>query len=304
MNSNATNSPAPATTHRFETAGLGKGPFRHAGCFRAQELTSCHHCSTAIRIVHLIKSSDGNLFRVGSDCVEHLFDGHGHVVADARTARKTMLTREREQRNAEARRERARQRRLEQFRAARTTVADLDANVRAMLRQHRGLDIVQSFRARVATGTPLTERQVEVLQQIHARATLADRPQVEVPAGDERREVRGVLLSVKWVENRFSYSGDVCKVTVRVDTPEGSYKVYGTAPTGFFDAIIADNNDRFEAWRALPRDGKPVEAPEDWTLKQLIGQPVGFHARLQRSDRDPSFGFFSRPTKAWIKLPS
>ena len=74
MNSNATNnatSPA-APVHRFEAAGLGKGPFRHDGCFRSQELTSCHHCSTAIRIVHLIKSSDGNLFRVGSDCVESL----------------------------------------------------------------------------------------------------------------------------------------------------------------------------------------------------------------------------------------
>lgn len=299
MNINSTDLSMTAV-HRFEAAGLGKGPFRYQGCFRSKDLTSCHHCSTAIRIVHLIKSSDGRVFRVGSDCVEYLFDGYGSIVSDAKISRKSMERTERSERAASIRRERARLRRLTQFRAARELVSQIEPSLRSMLRQHRKMDIVASFRARVATGSALTERQVQVLREIHSRETVV---RAEVPAGDGRREIRGTLMSVKWVESLHAYNKSTCKIRVRVTTTDGCYELYGTAPTGLFDSLIQANNERFEAWRALPRDGDPVEAPEDRTLKNLIGQPVGFHAKIERSVRDPSFGFFSRPTKGWIEIP-
>lgn len=69
--------------HPFEVAGLGKAPFKWVGC--REELhqphpgaptkpgASCHCCWTSIAEVHLIKSSDGKVFKVGNVCVEKTY---------------------------------------------------------------------------------------------------------------------------------------------------------------------------------------------------------------------------------------
>jgi hypothetical protein len=67
------------STHKFEKAGLGLAPFRCVGVVehfitypggRTQAAGTCDYCGTGIRFEYLIKSSDGNKFVVGSDCVE------------------------------------------------------------------------------------------------------------------------------------------------------------------------------------------------------------------------------------------
>lgn len=71
-----------ATKHVFETAGLGKGPFRCVGFevkkYQAvpgdpncpiQPGSSCDYCGTGIMNVFWVVGSDGKRFKVGCDCV-------------------------------------------------------------------------------------------------------------------------------------------------------------------------------------------------------------------------------------------
>ena len=80
--------------HRFETAGLGKAPFRYAGFYESrgpirrtlpcgvveeigapgQPMGTCDFCGQAIAICCVINSADGKQFVVGSDCVEKTGD--------------------------------------------------------------------------------------------------------------------------------------------------------------------------------------------------------------------------------------
>jgi hypothetical protein len=72
--------------HVFEQANLGKAPFEVVDAYEHHEHqigdslgvtdmgTSCDYCSTYIRNVFVIESSDGKKFRVGSDCVNKTSD--------------------------------------------------------------------------------------------------------------------------------------------------------------------------------------------------------------------------------------
>jgi hypothetical protein len=71
-------------THAFESAGLGKAPFRCVGFTRSvyqahpdapqQPGSSCDYCGTGIMDVALIRSVDGKTFKVGCNCVEKVGD--------------------------------------------------------------------------------------------------------------------------------------------------------------------------------------------------------------------------------------
>lgn len=112
----------------------------------------------------------------------------------------------------------------------------------------------------------LTDRQVEAVNRVaEAAAEAAEREAkldadgVEVPATADRIEVVGTIRSVKFVENDF---GGSLKMLVEHDT---GWKVWGTVPSAMDSAEVGDR--------------------------------VGFMARVERSDDDVRFGFFSRPTK-------
>lgn len=71
--------------HRFELAGLGKGPFRFTGRVTekvfvacpgapAKAGSSCDYCSTAIRYEFWVSSADGREFKVGCDCIHKTGD--------------------------------------------------------------------------------------------------------------------------------------------------------------------------------------------------------------------------------------
>jgi hypothetical protein len=76
---------AATTQHVFETAGLGRAPFRYLGCFVSvgpikladgsevgapgQPMGTCSYCGAGIKNCCRIKSSDGIVSIVGCDCV-------------------------------------------------------------------------------------------------------------------------------------------------------------------------------------------------------------------------------------------
>lgn len=64
------------TIHPFEARGLGVGPFRCTGMTErrspngdGQPWGTCEYCHTGIAFCFHIRSSDGKMFVVGSDCV-------------------------------------------------------------------------------------------------------------------------------------------------------------------------------------------------------------------------------------------
>jgi hypothetical protein len=77
-NMTKTDNLAEVGMHVFERAGLGKAPFRCVGYSEnfithpdgsTQAAGSCDYCGTGIRHQCQIRSRDGRLFKVGSDCV-------------------------------------------------------------------------------------------------------------------------------------------------------------------------------------------------------------------------------------------
>lgn len=84
--------------HKFELAGLGKGPFRFTGkmtektycaCQGApvQPGSSCDYCGTCIRYEFWIISADGKESKVGCDCI-HKSDDAGLILQISAAERK------------------------------------------------------------------------------------------------------------------------------------------------------------------------------------------------------------------------
>jgi hypothetical protein len=116
-------------------------------------------------------------------------------------------------------------------------------------------------RVEYGTGT-LTDRQIEAARATIAR--IAEEEAAKRPVVEGRHEVEGEVLKV--AEHWSAFGGrDVCtlKVTVKVD---GGYLLWGSLPSGL---------------GAVER-----------------GDRIAFTATVEKSDRDESFGFFKRPTKA------
>ena len=100
-----------------------------------------------------------------------------------------------------------------------------------------------------------------------ANAPKVEEKHVPVPSTDERIQIEGEAISVKWVEDYYNDHGTQ-KMTVKVNTPNGSWLCYGSVPTA------VENLER--------------------------GQTVRFMAKVEQGNKDEHFGFFKRPTKAEI----
>ena len=97
---------------------------------------------------------------------------------------------------------------------------------------------------------------------------------IPVPVSDKRVKVTGTILSMRTTQSDW---GTTLKMLLLVRTDEGAYKLWGT----------------------VPRELEPSGPPPAGNGAE-IGDTVSFMARVNRSDRDESFGFWSRPTKAEI----
>lgn len=142
----------------------------------------------------------------------------------------------------------------------------------AFLAEHEGLAealeaehrIAQDLKASVLEYGSLSEAQVALAMKIAEQVAEREaQPASEVVEG--RGEVTGKILSIKWEDNDFSYSGGmVCKIVV---ADERGFRLYGTAP------------------RAIAGE---IE----------VGSRVAFTATL--TAREAGFGFFKRPTGAKV----
>lgn len=111
----------------------------------------------------------------------------------------------------------------------------------------------------------LSDRQHDAVIRTAAKIAEGDARKAEeaelptVPVVEGRGAITGVVLSTKWQESDF---GGSLKMLVRDDR---GFKVWGTVPS----SLDVERDDR-----------------------------VTFTATVTKSDRDESFGFFKRPTKA------
>lgn len=118
-----------------------------------------------------------------------------------------------------------------------------------------------------------TKAEWEVARDARNAARAAEEAAAQpVPHTDKRLEVSGVILSTR-VQDGYMVGSTVTKMLVRAK--EG-YKLWGTVPRELMEAVA-------------------VTGEHD-----LKGKTVTFCARVDRSDKDEKFGFFSRPTKARI----
>jgi hypothetical protein len=105
-----------------------------------------------------------------------------------------------------------------------------------------------------------------------------DAQRADLPAFEGRVTIRGTVISTKAVESQF---GTTIKMLVE---HQDGWKVWGTIPAGisFINETIEYSDGSKSGWaqRGLER-----------------GDVVQFDAKVEKSDRGRSFGFFSRATK-------
>lgn len=129
----------------------------------------------------------------------------------------------------------------------------------------------------------LTEKQVALAMKLHREAN-EPKPESEAeimpPAG--RVEITGTVVSTKYQESRHPYGSSTHKMLVKVETENGSYRLFGTVPSSIDDEI--------------------------WNLRETVdsnlalkGLGVTFTATIQ--PKEDGFGFFSRPAKATVEIP-
>ena len=144
----------------------------------------------------------------------------------------------------------------------------------AMALQYPGLEaalktnhrIVKDIASRYEDGVTLSEKQVQLVfklaNQVAARAAEPQEAHVSAPEG--RVTVRGTMVSKRSHESAF---GTCLKMTVKVETPEGSWLAWGTVPSN---------------------------------INPEVGATVEFTATLSRSHDKPFFAFFKRPTNGSV----
>lgn len=136
---------------------------------------------------------------------------------------------------------------------------------------HTDHDIARSMRARLietAAKWGLSPKQVQLLRKLadDAANPKAEEVKVAAPKTDERIHVEGTVVSIKEKQNSM-YGG--WAMTVKVETPGGVWLAWGSVP-----GSIIENVER--------------------------GDRVSFMAKIVVSDRDESFAFFKRPSKAQV----
>jgi len=144
-----------------------------------------------------------------------------------------------------------------------------------LLSQYRDVNFFQSLRTQLMSRLSLSDKQLECIPAAIERQKKWAAERIErdermpeaTPVIEGRITIEGEVLSVKLQDSDY---GSTYKWLVIDDR---GFKVWGTIPTGIFD------------------DGTT-------TFKSLRGRRVSFAAAVTKSDRDESFGFYKRPTKA------
>lgn len=237
----------------FDPAMEGRGTHR------------CHHCGAHIRYVALLRHvPSGYAIAVGETCLDNRFE---RATAEFQKMRKAAQLDRQAQRIKKAR---------ETFVLANPDLAFMN------LAPEEYREFVDSFgpnnplarndfiadvARKLRQYGELSDRQVEAVRRSVAKcmtwitenATRPSEVKAEVPEG--RYAITGEVISTKWYDNDF---GGSLKMTIKVTTEHGTYRVWGTVPS-------------------------KMATPER-------GDVVSIKATVTRSHDDPSFGFFKRPT--------
>jgi len=153
------------------------------------------------------------------------------------------------------------------FSNLRDFVRESDAELLEALKvDHR---IVRDIRSRVIRLQNITQPQEKLVKKIAAELKAPEKPKAKAPCEGGRTVVEGKIKGVKWHDSDY---GQTLKITVEVETEDGAWKCWGTAPASIVPEYETD----------------------------LKGCMVRFTAALSRSNTDESFAFFKRPTKAVV----
>nr|NIO76640.1 hypothetical protein [Armatimonadota bacterium] len=134
--------------------------------------------------------------------------------------------------------------------------------------------IVRDIAYRFRRFCELSPKQIALVMKLHNEAMNPEPEEKHVPAPEGRKTFRGIVVSQKVHDNGY---GSQVKITVKVETPEGSWLAWGTCP-------------------ALILDSRPLG------IYDLRGSEVEIRATLSRSDRDEHFAFMKRPQGNLLKM--
>ena len=132
--------------------------------------------------------------------------------------------------------------------------------------------IIKDIKRRFTSACTISDKQVALVMKLFGeinkpKPNYDQEKHVEAPVG-KRVEFAGKIVSRKVVENDF---GATVKITIKVETPEGTWLTYGTAPGDLQEAVYKSGRE----WR---------------------GVAVKLRATLQAGDKDKHFCFMKRPT--------
>lgn len=266
--------------HPFTKSGCGLPPFRVVDFYvdrgpkhynqngvtltvgsPGQPMGTCDHCGTGIANVYVVEASEGNRFNVGCECVKKTGDIHLHG-----EVKRIKRSYDRKVKEIVRRKNR-------------------HIMMRDCLRSNSGLGealkcdhhIVKGIRKNFITFGNITERQIELVFKLHNEAKNPETAEKFIPVPSNvfegRVRVEGTIVSTKVVQDFY---GQNTKMLVKVSTPEGAWKTWGTVPSNL-DCWDMDNN-----------------------YSAAKGNVIAFDAKFKKSDRDNTFSFFSRPTKAVV----
>lgn len=240
-----------------------KGAHIHGGIF------SCDVCGARYTYGTLFAhAASGQVISIGHDCADKL-----EFLRDSGAAERTY-------KQAKA----ASMLALQRIERHLDIVAWARAN-RSLLRALRCKhSIVKDIRARlISTGCRwgLSAKQAELVLKLDEQSRQPAEKHVAAPATTGRTLVEGRVVSAKLHDSDY---GSTMKITVKVETAEGSWLAWGTLPAAIEREACAE-------WSAVHQGALPT--PRDL----LTGRKVAFEASLVQG-RDPHFAIFKRPTQA------
>lgn len=233
----------------------------------------CAHCGAGLRYVAVMQyGPDHQLLPWGHDCLETL------GMLDSKAAAKLRQLKLARQRRVTAELNQAA---VEEFQQAEP---ELFAWMQQVRDEGHDFEFVRSVVGQFFSDPVrgLTEGQMRGLRKCFEgwkkyQAKKAEREQEaertdrqEVPNGNQRIKVRGRVLTIDERENDYGW-----RLVMTVEDDKG-FRVWGTAPNAIAD-VLGQHFDK---------DGDPIY--------------VEFMARVNQSEDDRYFGFFSRPTKARV----
>lgn len=223
------------------------------------DMIKCWHCGQPHKYgAGTINRTTGDVVLLGNQCASNLF-----YLAD---------------RAAYAKRELERKARFQKHYAA---GVDGDPELHTAF-EECDHEIVRDIKSRLRKWGDISDKQIALVKKLWREAARKEEKQAERiaaidPVVEGRRTVEGTIVSVKTREGRW---GTTLKMLV--EEPTGA-RVWGTLPAALAHAEIrvAIDGDEHTEFVGVNH-----------------GDRVRFVATVDRSDDDPTFGFFKRPTNA------